>query len=252
MTISLEEIISQDTKDTGVDTYIVGSIQQSILSLVQFQDEMENTNWVLMDGSDITGSALATLTGNNLLPDATGRFLRTAGGAAAAVGVGQAEGTAVNGLSTSTSTVTGSTDVDHDHGALSTDNPDTNHSHTATHDHPNTNTGNVSADHGHIENSLSSGSGSSFVVERVTGSGQAATVNSTNGISTNHYHGLNLANFGVTTGTVSAWHQHPFTIPNYNTANRALSSGVAAAQALSGDAETRPINVTVNTFIKIN
>ena len=68
--------------------FAIGSIQQSILDLAQFQ-ALNGAGWVLMDGSDISGSALATLTGTTTLPDATGCFLRNAGGEAAAVGVVQ-------------------------------------------------------------------------------------------------------------------------------------------------------------------
>jgi len=77
--------------------FAIGSIQQSILSLAQFQT-LNGTDWVLMDGADITGSALATLTGTTTVPDSTGCFLRNAGGNAGAIGVRQADATAVNGL----------------------------------------------------------------------------------------------------------------------------------------------------------
>lgn len=72
------------------ESFAIGSIQQSVLDLIDFQAEMGSTDWVLCDGSNITGSALATYIGNTL-PDATGRFLRTAGGNAAAMRVQQAD-----------------------------------------------------------------------------------------------------------------------------------------------------------------
>lgn len=81
--------------------FTIGSIQQSILDLSQFQ-ALNGTDWVLMDGSDISGSALATLTGTTTAPDATGCFLRNAGGDADAIGVQQADGTAINGQAITT------------------------------------------------------------------------------------------------------------------------------------------------------
>ena len=53
----------------------IGDVRHSMLTLAQFQQENGST-WVLCDGSDITGSQLATLTGNATLPDARGQFLR--------------------------------------------------------------------------------------------------------------------------------------------------------------------------------
>ncbi len=53
----------------------VGEVKQSILTEAQFQSEYGD-KWVLMDGRDITGSDLATVTANNTLPDARGQFLR--------------------------------------------------------------------------------------------------------------------------------------------------------------------------------
>lgn len=46
----------------------LGTIKKSPLSEIDFQAE-NGTNWVLCDGQSITGSDLATLTGNTLAPD---------------------------------------------------------------------------------------------------------------------------------------------------------------------------------------
>lgn len=53
----------------------VGDIKASMLTESQFQAQ-RNTTWVLMDGRDVTGSDYDTLTGNAIIPDARGRFLR--------------------------------------------------------------------------------------------------------------------------------------------------------------------------------
>lgn len=53
----------------------LGEVKQSVLTEAQFQ-EIHGPEWVLMDGRDITGSDLHTLTGSSTLPDARGQFLR--------------------------------------------------------------------------------------------------------------------------------------------------------------------------------
>jgi hypothetical protein len=52
----------------------IGDVVHSILDEATFQ-ALRGANWVLMDGSDITGSALADIIGTTL-PDARGQFLR--------------------------------------------------------------------------------------------------------------------------------------------------------------------------------
>jgi len=65
--------------DPGLRTTVnigqLGDIKHSILELAPFQS-LHGTGWVLMDGSDITGSALAALTGKTKLPDARGASLK--------------------------------------------------------------------------------------------------------------------------------------------------------------------------------
>lgn len=53
----------------------VGSIEFSVLDEATFQ-AVRTDGWVLMDGRDISGSALSALTGIVILPDVRGRFLR--------------------------------------------------------------------------------------------------------------------------------------------------------------------------------
>lgn len=54
----------------------VGDIVQSLLTESQYQS-INGAGWVLMNGRNIAGSDLATLTGNTTLPDARGQFLRS-------------------------------------------------------------------------------------------------------------------------------------------------------------------------------
>lgn len=57
----------------------IGSVKQSMLDEATFQS-IHGTGWVLMDGRDLSvtnpGSAYQTLTGQSVLPDARGQFLR--------------------------------------------------------------------------------------------------------------------------------------------------------------------------------
>lgn len=80
-------------------SFMVGSVQVSILNQEQFQTLMGSADWVLMDGRSIKGTRLAKLTGMENLPDASGRFFRMAGGNAASLGAVQGQATALNGLS---------------------------------------------------------------------------------------------------------------------------------------------------------
>ena len=60
----------------------IGTIEQSILTEAQFETALsigDKGKWALCDGRDITGTDLATVTGNNKLPDLRGAFLRMAG-----------------------------------------------------------------------------------------------------------------------------------------------------------------------------
>ena len=176
-------------------TFVVGSVQYSVLDLVDFQTEMGSTDWVLMDGGDITGSALAAYIGNTL-PDATGRFLRSSGGSAASMRTGQAEGTARNGLTLSWGSVNVSTSNDtHSHRIGRVTGPSTQEWMTG-----------MSSSSG-ISDDISGGSGTTFQALRY----EADT------------------------------HGHTF---NKNQMN--------SSQSWGGNSETRPINVTVNTFVKIN
>jgi hypothetical protein len=61
--------------DTGNGFGSLGDVRASILTEAQFQARV-GTGWVLCDGRDITGSKVASITGNNTLIDARGRFLR--------------------------------------------------------------------------------------------------------------------------------------------------------------------------------
>jgi len=56
----------------------VGTIIHSMLTTTQFAAEY-GTNWILADGSSVTGSKYASVTGNSTVPDMRGAFLRGKG-----------------------------------------------------------------------------------------------------------------------------------------------------------------------------
>ena len=60
--------------------FVVGSIQQSLLTEQEFQNLM-GTDWVLLDGRSCDGTLYSKVKNisNCVLPDARGKFLRTAG-----------------------------------------------------------------------------------------------------------------------------------------------------------------------------
>jgi hypothetical protein len=80
----------------------IGDYKHSSLTEPQFQT-IYGTGWVLVDGRNVAGSAWATLTGQTVLPDGRGQFLRGAnnGGSAAgtrADGNQNPDGTALHGF----------------------------------------------------------------------------------------------------------------------------------------------------------
>lgn len=196
------------------DIFQVGDIKQSLLTVAQFQ-ELHSDKWVLLDGRDIAGSKYAALTGNTVIPDIAGKFLRAAGGNAAPLGTSQGQATARNGLGLawSSSTVTTSGSKANWSSANASTNNDT-HTHTAT-----------------IHGNGSSGPYSNF------GEGDQYARRTQNLPNDTHNHTLNKNQWNNNQNN----HTHSF---NKNAMN--------TSQSWSGDTETRPVNLTVNMFIKIN
>lgn len=56
-------------------TGVVGEVRSAMISEADFQAQF-GTEWVLMDGQSVVGSKYETITGNSIVPDARGRFLR--------------------------------------------------------------------------------------------------------------------------------------------------------------------------------
>ena len=57
------------------DRRAVGDVEQSMLTLAQFQ-AIKGTGWVLADGSSCVGTTYATITGASTVPDLRGLVLR--------------------------------------------------------------------------------------------------------------------------------------------------------------------------------
>ncbi len=57
-------------------TLAIGSVQQSFLTLDQFQAQMGD-DWVLCDGSSVAGTKYESLGLGSIVPDCTGRFLKS-------------------------------------------------------------------------------------------------------------------------------------------------------------------------------
>jgi len=196
-----------ETVDAAIANYFaVGSVQQSMLSEVQFQNEL-GTTWVIMDGRNVAGSRYEAITGNSNIPNAFGRFFRMTGGAQAApLGQAQAEGTAVNGLTNQSSGVSG-TAAGQGGGATTSGGRSNAHTHT-------------------IPTILS---GDVFQA----GTGRQA-----------YGSGAGLSTAGETT-------DHSHSVPAHTHSSSSVS-GTASAQFMTGDGETRPVNIAFNYFIKID
>jgi len=67
---------------TVADTFLVGTVQQSILTEPQFKAQLSVTDqakWCLADGRDVSGSKYAQITSRTTVPDLRGAYLRMAG-----------------------------------------------------------------------------------------------------------------------------------------------------------------------------
>ena len=235
---NLEKLVSlqqaQIQKMKG-ESFGVGSIQQSVLSESSFQAQM-GSSWVLMDGGSCSGSTFSRMTGtleNCKLPDARGRFLRSSGSAgqgiaSAPLGEQQNQGTAKNGLSLSWASNNGTGQT----------NKNQWNSHQNEHDHGGW-TGYFDASHNHgITGYYDAAVRDSHQINMHSRAGGVyARKTHTHTAKLNHRHSIS--------GDKATWQSaNATTYINKNQWN--------SGQSWGGDSETRPANVTVNTFIEIN
>lgn len=221
------------------------------------------TGWLLCDGAAVSRTVYANLfsaIGTSFgagdgsttfnLPDMRGRFVRyddnmgnhgitgvTGSGAASrdtgrTHGSAQAQTTAKNGLTNTSSTVSGTTNVGHSHGGTGVG-------------------GSVGGDGAHNHRVFIYDTGSNDVLS-------VGTTGGNNGWSVNTGLNANQGNFRMVAGndgTFSSNHGHGFSLTaggqSLGTSNISLASGSAVAQTITGDTETRPINIALNAIIKI-
>jgi len=197
------------------ETWQVGDVKQSILPADAFI-LLNGDDWVPMDGTDVTGSMYETLTGNSTVPDATGAFIRCVGGAALGAGETQQDATARNGLNVSWSS-----------SNLTTG--------TKTVSWASANATTASYSHKHSVTQQNSPAGYQQESKGWLGSPYENYNSNTNTVGG----GLTLNKNQLNSNQTA--HSHTF---NKNI----LNSG----QAWGEDEETRPLNMAVNYFIKVN
>ena len=201
----------------GVDNWSVGDVRTSLLTETQFQN-VNSTAWVLMSGQDVTGSQYHIMTGNSTLPDVTteGKFLRSAGGLAAPLGTSQAQATAKNGLGLTWSSANVTTSGN-----------------KASWSSVNITTSSDYHTHTYRQRWAAVGGGTGYWAGN--NSSWNGTKDTTDGDTHSHVFNKNLLNSNQSN------HTHYFNKTNLNT-----------HQIWAEDAETRPTNLSVNYFIKIN
>jgi len=207
------------------DLSTVGDVRQSMLDPTAFQ-LLNGDTWVPMDGRDVTGSVYETITTSSNVPDATGVFFRSQGGNAGAVGAVQADATAQNGLTVQW----GSANI-------------TTSSKTATWASANASTSSTSHYHQTFSNYKSgqysdlSSSNSAMALQ---------TQKAPNPVATADRAKTNNAGGGLTMNK-NQWNSNQ-TAHSHTFNKNLLNSGQSWAQ----DVETRPLNMALYYYIKIN
>ena len=205
------------------DVWTVGSVKKSMLAPDAFA-LLNGNDWVQMNGADATGSIYEALTGNATVPDASGVFIRSVGGNAGAVGQIQEDATKQNGLLVSWSSAnvtTGTKTVSWASANASTSSSSNWHydaSYANKTDYVNGTGTSTNGRRGAWNNSVTQTAANKYTT---VGGSMTVNKNQMNSHQTAHSHTFN---------------------------KNALNSG----QSWSGDAETRPINMSLYFYMKIN
>jgi len=204
-------------------------------SIITYAGSSAPTGWLVCDGASLSTTTYAALFstigysfggsgGSFNLPDLRGRFVRyddnmgTHGitGVSAAGAASRDSGRVHGSSQTQTTAKNGLTNATSSL-TISLNNQSANHSHT---------------DSGHSHSTTIPRAGTSAPVAGVTN----FTTSNTN---YDPWQVINSSSNSASLGTQNASHTHT------------LSSGSSSAQVLTGDAETRPINIALNAIIKI-
>lgn len=206
----------------------VGSIQQSLLSEAQFQAVMGSTNWVLANGQGVSGSQYNLVTGFTNVPDFRGCFIRMTGGEAGLLGVKQDSSVDSTQLSATTEIGGTSVDVGGSTVVVSGSKNQMNSQPSSSTSYTNT----IAFQKTTVKVSVQATPDTSYLISQGGSSTTYTTQNSHNHSSMNW------------SGSFSASGSTP-------AASRLTASETRAATVIAGE-ETRPVNIAVNYFIKIN
>lgn len=204
---------------TAIAVSTVGDLKQSLLSEKQFI-RLNGNNWVLADGRSIKGSAFATLSGLTNIPDMRGKFTRMAS-TPANLRVVQTDATAINGISGSTIVSSNPTISRTGNSSISgTTGSGGAHNHNLT-------------DHlGQLYYNDFTGGGAGYLIKPTVVSPQSAVSNAhLTTLSTTHTHSISGSATGGTWGA---------------------TGGSYSTTLSSTDTETRPENIALNYFVKVN
>ena len=264
--IEVDGVTLKDGNVESKSNYVVGSIQQSILTEAQFQAQI-GTDWVAMKGQAVAGSAICVTYSICTLPDARNRFLRNSDAADTNLRGLVTDTTAKNGL-----VLTGAISGGSLSGGVGADNVTTNRPWTKTGgvgaDNVTTNrtwtkTGGVTSGgtHGHTtywnlayqalggdgyrEGPYHSGDGGVNSIP-VDGNGYHGHSNDIGGhITASDFEHSHYNDIGGYTSAANFEHSHADSFVHTPATNGTLAVGV-------GDSETAPDHIIVNTFVKIN
>lgn len=211
-------VINDDrSSSTSNDRWDIGDVRASLLTRTQFQAR-NGTDWELLDGTDVSGSALDTLvtlgSGSGLLPNATGKFMRMDDGGQDAQDLADTVAGTTQAQSTNTTGITASV-ANHTHGDSISANQSSHYHETMRQASSNSGTGTYEwfAAENHID----------------PYDYDMASINSS-------------PNSGRTSTTD----------PGITISGGVSSDGSHSASLAGGATETRPANITVNYFVKIN
>lgn len=222
----------------------IGTVIQSFLTSESFQSEYGD-GWMLCDGSSCEGTAFAKLSKRQTLPDLRGKFLRTIGGKAANLGLAQDQATAVNGLKNAQSKVTGGSVEgeisSYDKSSEESDGKTSMSAEGAT-------TGSCSLEYAiDCKKILDDNRGYVGLYGHAKDiPGYRKTEIILGPVDFTHSHSAGSHDHSIEKHSHVINHKHDFI-------NGSISGDrTAAAQTMTGDTETRPENVSVNTFIRVD